>query len=257
MKTQESCGNLHTLNMDIIGACNLRCEYCYNSDREGKLSVEDVLGYGKKYSPQMINIGGGEPMLHDGLAEIVEELSKSHKVSISTNGTILVSPLLNLPEQLRENISIQVSLPASERGLYQKITGTDKLDEVLKNIAVYNEHFSTAVNSPIYADNFICIDGLIGICKGLGVPLRLSLVVPVGNAKDARLIGSQQLARMQYLAVKGALDGVAYSPVIGMHSCPILYNAYGIGVPSECNATNGQKIYIDPHGNKSACEFKR
>lgn len=96
-----------------FGNCNLRCEWCDTDfltyeDRTVESIVDEVLSYDCK----RVIFTGGEPALHD-LSTIGSAL-KEHGISLSieTNGTIPVDPIIDWicvspKDQLYPNVSIK------------------------------------------------------------------------------------------------------------------------------------------------------
>lgn len=79
--------------------CNLRCVFCSRGDRKGSRTVDEIKGLLKTYREEGYEkalLTGGEPFLHQGLAELVEYAdSLGFRVAIQTNGTLVT------PERVR------------------------------------------------------------------------------------------------------------------------------------------------------------
>jgi radical S-adenosyl methionine domain-containing protein 2 len=81
---------------NITSRCNEQCDFCYRDDQTADLSCEEnknVLENIIKIGVEKISLIGGEPLLYDGLFQLVE-YGKSidpHLIfSITTNGKLLV-----------------------------------------------------------------------------------------------------------------------------------------------------------------------
>ena len=88
------------VNLQVLYSCNYRCAICdfwKPSWREkASLSAAQVEVISQKLNllgPQIISIGGGEPMLHPELTAIVRTLARHHFPVMITNGS-LVTPEL-------------------------------------------------------------------------------------------------------------------------------------------------------------------
>ena len=90
---------LYSICWNITNKCNENCKFCYR-----KLCKDNTIEENKKIFDQLskIKIGkisfcGGEPLLYDGLFEIVDyihNLNPQIKLSITTNGQIIDDKLL-------------------------------------------------------------------------------------------------------------------------------------------------------------------
>lgn len=80
-----------------LAGCNCRCLYCDTSYalHEGTdRSFEDIVNTVKKYSPAIVEVTGGEPLIHRETPKLCQELLKlCHPVLVETNGTLDISVL--------------------------------------------------------------------------------------------------------------------------------------------------------------------
>ncbi|HDZ17439.1 hypothetical protein LCGC14_0957970 [marine sediment metagenome] len=87
-----------SVHLYITNECNLGCEKCYyrtSSDPHQQLSLEQMSSLfqeWEKYDLTSIAIGGGEPLLHPEISEIIQ-LAKEMGffIAVTTNGTVLKS----------------------------------------------------------------------------------------------------------------------------------------------------------------------
>ena len=127
------------LRISLTPKCNLACIYCH---REGEKKPEEplsaaeiaeILRVAEKIRIRSVKFTGGEPMLRTDLLEIIRSVPAGMESSITTNGTCLagLAADLKMAGLRRVNVSIDSLNPET----YKKITGTDKLDEVLAGIS--------------------------------------------------------------------------------------------------------------------------
>ncbi|HPU31051.1 MAG TPA: anaerobic ribonucleoside-triphosphate reductase activating protein [Syntrophorhabdaceae bacterium] len=93
----------HLSSVIFTGGCNFRCPYCHNSDlvlRPNELEdipLDYIIKRLKKFKKWVnhIVITGGEPTIHKGLLELIEEIkSLGFNIKLDTNGSN--------PEMLKE-----------------------------------------------------------------------------------------------------------------------------------------------------------
>lgn len=86
------------VDLRIIGACNLRCPFCYGPRHElGPALIEPLLSVVAqlpKYGASWITITGGEPLLVRGLPALLKTAKHvGLKINLSTNGLLLEKKL--------------------------------------------------------------------------------------------------------------------------------------------------------------------
>ncbi|GAA0076512.1 putative 7-carboxy-7-deazaguanine synthase QueE [Clostridium sp. CTA-5] len=102
-----------------FAGCNLNCSYCDTTWANEKnvsyelMSSEEIYEYIKSTKVRNITLTGGEPLLQEGILELLELLSKDNKlhVEIETNGSVLIdkfSTMENLP-----SFTMDYKLPSS------------------------------------------------------------------------------------------------------------------------------------------------
>ncbi|MFC1855346.1 radical SAM/SPASM domain-containing protein [Thermodesulfobacteriota bacterium] len=101
IKDAKKNNTLLTLDLETSHACNLKCIYCYASSGKklkNELTLKEIKGIidqAKDCGAKIINIiGGGEPLLYDGILDIVKHIRKlGLQQAIFTNGTLFTEKL--------------------------------------------------------------------------------------------------------------------------------------------------------------------
>jgi len=128
------------LRVSVTPDCNLSCIYCH---REGEhnpkdlLSAEEiahVLETAARFDIRSVKFTGGEPLLRGDMADIIRSVPASMESSMTTNGVLLADKA----EELREAglARVNVSIDSLNPETYEKITGSDRLPDVLEGIEV-------------------------------------------------------------------------------------------------------------------------
>lgn len=136
---------ISNVRIALTSACDLRCIYCHREGEGDNGCVRD------EHSAQMtkdeiielihvfaglgvttMKLTGGEPLLRPDLLDIIRAIPPEVESSLTTNGTHLakLAPQLKAAGLTRVN----VSLDTLDRETYQKITGKDRLRDVLEGI---------------------------------------------------------------------------------------------------------------------------
>jgi cyclic pyranopterin phosphate synthase len=126
------------LRISLTPRCNLSCIYCH---AEGERSpadpmsideIREILRVADKFGIRHVKFTGGEPLLRPDLTDIIASVPASMESSITTNGVLLEG----LAEDLRRAglTRLNVSLDSLNRETYKRITGSDRLSDVLAGI---------------------------------------------------------------------------------------------------------------------------
>jgi len=133
------------LRLSITDFCNLHCIYCRSSfSRNVHLAHSELLSFEEmelvihwmaKWGIKKVRITGGEPLLKKSIATLVNMIQKIpgiDEITMTTNGTKLCQFALELKQAGLKRVN--VSLDSLNRKNFLKITGHDKLYEVLEGI---------------------------------------------------------------------------------------------------------------------------
>jgi len=149
MKLIDKYNREHSyLRISLTGKCNLNCIYCnpigsFNND----LSKNDILSFDEIESIirlfvlngfKKIRFTGGEPLARKDFIRLFERIScfkkeNPYELSITTNGILFDSITLSILKRYGLD-SINISLDSLNTRTFKKITGHNKLPEVLNGI---------------------------------------------------------------------------------------------------------------------------
>jgi cyclic pyranopterin phosphate synthase len=126
------------IRVSLTPKCNLSCIYCHKEGEQfpkDQLSLEEIaeiLRVAAKFEIRSVKFTGGEPLLRQDLPDIVRSVPDGMESSLTTNGTLLAGLAIQLKEAgLRR---VNVSLDSLNPETYKKITGIDRLSDVLDGI---------------------------------------------------------------------------------------------------------------------------
>ena len=126
------------LRVSLTPTCNLSCIYCHKEGEkfpEEQIPAEEIaeiLRVAAKFEIRSVKFTGGEPLLRQDLLEIVRSVPPGMESSLTTNGTLLEDLASGLRKAgLRR---VNVSLDSLDPETYKRITGIDRLSDVLAGI---------------------------------------------------------------------------------------------------------------------------
>ena len=129
---------VNNLRVSLTPNCNLSCIYCHREgekapgDPISSAEIAEILRVAAGFGIRSVKFTGGEPILRPDLIEIIKSVPNGMESSLTTNGTLLAGLAADLKQAgLRR---VNVSIDSLDPAIYQKITGTDRLSDVLEGI---------------------------------------------------------------------------------------------------------------------------
>jgi MoaA/NifB/PqqE/SkfB family radical SAM enzyme len=186
------------LNLQLLYSCNFQCRICdfWKDPYPGypALSVDQVKIIAQKLksvAPLVISIGGGEPLLHKGLVEITEILSKDHFPVMICNGWFVTPEIArNLFKAGMHEVSISVDYadPAKHDAQRGKKGAFEKAISALRILHENRVNPEQRVHmiSVIMDDNLDQIEPLIKIAKDMGITYLITFYSNGRGVKDSK-----------------------------------------------------------------------
>ena len=134
---------INYMRVSVTDRCDLNCIYC-TSKSVPLLTHDDILRYEEIHrvvqaaaglGVKKIRLTGGEPLARLNLSRLVELLTRVDgidEVSLTTNGTLLDKYAAELKAAGLRRVNISLDTFRADR--FQRITGSDKLRDVLRGI---------------------------------------------------------------------------------------------------------------------------
>ena len=99
--------------------CNLKCAYCDTAWANEAdvpfswMSADEIYNEIKKSGVRNVTLTGGEPLLREGMEELIEVLLKDQdlEIEVETNGSVSIEPWANIGERL--SFTMDYKLPDS------------------------------------------------------------------------------------------------------------------------------------------------
>ncbi len=196
------------VNLQILYNCNFRCGICdfWKDDYrdKGRLSAAEAEIVSNKLNtigPQIISIGGGEPMLHPELVPIVGALSRHHFPVMITNGSLVTEVLARQLWQagmIEISVSIDYADPQKHDAQRGKPGAFAQGMAALKILHATRTHPEQRVNmiSVIMDDNLDEVEPLIELCRDMGITYLVTLYSHNRGSKPAREPASNPALRL-------------------------------------------------------------
>lgn len=175
----SACSRCHTpceMHLSLTHGCNFRCIYCFNASGqrfEDELTTEYWLNIIRQAAGLQVakcTLTGGEPMMHPGFFEIVEELCRLDMLTcICTNGSFLTEQAVSRLKSAGTPM-VQVSLDTADGPLNKYMTKHNGLQEVLRGIRrLTDANIPVQVKSVLTPLNIASIPAMLHICQEVGV----------------------------------------------------------------------------------------
>ena len=140
-KSEE--GNLDYISIALLGACNMKCVFCYvDGDRTGIWTPEElkpIFEEAHDLGMRKIQLSGGEPLIYPHLEPVLEDLSGLEvDILMATNGTLITPQKAELlaRHKVKVGVSMETSKLAPFLTLVTDSTLSVKLVGVIKTLAL-------------------------------------------------------------------------------------------------------------------------
>ena len=194
MKTTKQRKNPVSLRISVTDRCQLRCLYCMPPAEGNKkcchtdlLTFSEIMNFvnllKSHYSISKIHITGGEPLVRNGIVELIKRLSTTEicDIVLTTNGQLLVGMAKDLKRAGLRRVNI--SLDSLNPGNFYRLTGGGELHRTLAGIdAVIECGFSPIKLNTVVLNNIndnevtdIAIYGIERNCQ-----VRFLELMPIG-----------------------------------------------------------------------------
>ncbi|MCM2373180.1 GTP 3',8-cyclase MoaA [Aporhodopirellula aestuarii] len=211
MLTDRFGRNHRSLRISVTDRCNLRCTYCMPEHtpqyqpRSEILTFEEIVRFVKvavTLGVDDVRLTGGEPLVRAQLSTLVQqlnEISGLRKVSLTTNGILLIDQLEALVRAGLKHVN--VSLDALDEESFRGATRRSGLEKVLRGIdAAQQAGLMVKVNSIAMrglTDNQI---GAFGeFTRRTGIPVRFIEFMPLdsdGNWNTSAVLKGAEIIAM-------------------------------------------------------------
>lgn len=199
---------LDSINVLLTNACNLHCRHCYlesgsrvDNEVDGITWIR-VLREAQALGAFLLNVSGGEPLLHPQFRSIAEYIASTptYHANLNTNGTLITAEVAAF---LAESFdSIQISIDDSVEARHDAFRGAKGcFARAIHAIeALVRAGAEVNVGCTITKDNFSSLDSLVDLCESSGVTcLNLGLLAEIGRARPT--VSTQ-------LAITNCISGV-------------------------------------------------
>lgn len=122
----EGCSSGYLSTFIRFAGCNLSCVYCdtkWANENECPyilMSSDEILNYIKSNYVKNVTLTGGEPLVQNNIKSLLILLSKeaSLKIEIETNGSVDISPFLNIGDNISFTLDYKLRSSCMEEKMH-------------------------------------------------------------------------------------------------------------------------------------------
>lgn len=182
------------VTVELTDKCNYFCKHCYRSSapsRSTQVSLEALksfLGDFHKHGGVVVELTGGEPMLHPDFFEIVKWCNERFSlVGVLTNGYYLQEEEVRRLLPYRDHMIFNLSLDSHREDYHDGFRGMkDAYRRTVKAMRLLSENkFFYRVSMSVTAENFFDIEGTVQLARSLGASaFTFNPVFDVGRGRN-------------------------------------------------------------------------
>ena len=185
------------LDVYLTNACNLRCRFCFNLDREDapRIPLDDIreiLRAAYEQGNRYVSITGGEPFIYKQIFEVLDFAHDlGYWITILSHGGLLdESRIQRLKKYWR--LRVRISLDGPDRATHDALRGAGTFDVTMEKISMLlNRDINVGIGITVSENNVSSLHEMLGLCMEKGVAfVRCSPVARVKNGKAAHVTSS-------------------------------------------------------------------
>jgi len=257
--------------MAINTKCNNSCIWCYGkASQEWDLDMSDQifdagLSLLKQAECKRLIFLGGEPTLHPKLSDFVKKTATSGLIlTIVSNGSHYSDSFLTTIEDVKQNVTLNVSIEGATAEVHDKVTKTKGSFEKLLNgvRCAKNKGFKIAAIMTLCSENMHELAGVLNLLEDMQVKSMLINFAnpPLNVSYDKSIyLTIKQFSEQIATSVKNTTNSIdiAVGPPLPLCQLSPLFkeilNEKKIQLNNGCQLLFGKGITIDAIGNILLC----
>lgn len=250
------------MQVELTEACNLRCKFCYNSQKPRyNKEIFKMLEILADQGVMQVNLTGGEPLAHPQFFEILERACELFpNVVILSNGSLMSEEALEKIHSY-DVTSVNISIHGDEssheeltqvKGCYQK--SIDAIKYYLEKGKIL-----VASNFVLNGSNFHMLESTIKSMNDLGLEfMTITRFIPVGIGSTARdLILTEEQLVEAFRIVKVHNDSGCKPHIEFAEATPFCSLPNELRSLANCCSYGYDRFYVDVTGELMVCGLSR
>jgi len=171
------------LQMEITGRCNLNCIHCYLPNHPNinlpKNLIFDILDQLKEMGTLSVTFTGGEPLLHNDFASILEKARENDfSIAVLSNGILINKEIIEIFKKFNVGL-VQISLYSLNPEIHDKITTIPgSMKKTLKAIeSLIEENIQIQISCPVMKENLKTLRDVLNYGESLSVKVNTDLEI--------------------------------------------------------------------------------
>lgn len=178
------------LDVYLTNACNLRCKFCFNLDRETapRIALDDIctiLESAYRRGNRYVSITGGEPFIYKPIFDVIEHAhGLGYWINILSHGGLLTEEKVRRLKKYWR-LRIRISLDGPDAATHDALRGAGTFDTTMEKIGLLIENgISVGIGATVSDSNVSTIGEIFDLCLDHGISfVRFS---PVARVKKGR-----------------------------------------------------------------------
>lgn len=250
------------MQVELTEACNLRCKFCYNSQKPRyNERIFEMLDRLAEQGVMQVNLTGGEPLAHPRFFEILEKACGLFpNVVILSNGSLMTEDVLKQIHKCNVT-SVNISIHGDREKHEELVQVKGSYDTSINAIKFFLEKkkILVASNFVLNAANFHMLSPTIEAMRGIGLEfMTITRFIPVGIGSEARdlILSDEQLVEAFRIVYEHNQSGLA--PHIEFaEATPFCALPKELQSVANCCSYGYDRFYVDVTGELMVCGLSR
>lgn len=250
------------VQVELTEACNLRCKFCYNSQKPRyNQRVFEMLDKLAEQGVMQINLTGGEPLAHPQFFEVLDYACKRFpNVVVLSNGSLMnMDALKKIHQTDVTSVNISIHGDRETHDALTQVPGSYDASIAALQYFIHEKKIMVASNFVLNAGNLSILPQTIAYLHSIGLEfMTITRFIPVGIGETAKDLILSPANLIEAFEIAFQYNNSGKNPRIEFaEATPFCALPEHLRSLANCCSYGYDRFYVDVSGDLLVCGLSR